>query len=227
MNRWFKLYNTIIDDPKIRAIAPSDRWYFIALLALKNNGTLEEPDDLRDELIALSLGLQIDELEGLQKRLMRWRLVDENWQPINWSKLQSSSDPTAAERQRRFRENQAKSKVVAEQALRNALPVTEQPLPEEEREEEREEKTSARGAGLTDLFDSWWKGYPRKKGKANALSSFKRLKADERNAMLADDLSRRYADTEEQFIPHGSTYVSKKAWMDDLPATGLSDYGEF
>jgi len=91
----------------------------------------------------------------------------------------------------------------------------------------KNQKTSARGAGLSDLFDSWWKGYPRKKGKANALSSFKRLKADERNAMLADDLSRRYADTEEQFIPHGSTYVSRKTWMDDLPATGLSDYGEF
>lgn len=78
-------------------------------------------------------------------------------------------------------------------------------------------KTSARGAGLTDVFESWWKTYPRKKGKADALMAFKKLKAFERDAMLADHLVARYSDTEEQFIPHGSTYVRKKAWLDELP----------
>ena len=217
MTGWFKLYNHIIDDPKIRAIAPGDRWHFVAIMCLENNGTLEEPDELRDELIAISLGLQIDEVEALHKRLMRWRLVDANWHPISWSKLQQAKDKTGAERQRRFRESQAKSKAVAEQALRNALPVTEQPLPEVEREEEKEINTSARGAGLNDVFESWWKTYPRKKGKADALMAFKKLKAFERDAMLADDLATRYSDTEEQFIPHGSTYVRKKAWLDELP----------
>ena len=217
VNGWLKLYNHIIDDPKIRAIAPGDRWHFVAILCLKNNGTLDEPDELRDELVAISLGLQIDEVEALHKRLIRWRLVDANWQPLNWSKLQQAQDKTGAERQRRFREKQAESKAVAEQALRNALPVTKQPLPEVEREEEKEKNTSARGAGLTDVFESWWKTYPRKKGKADALAAFKKLKAFERDAMLADDLATRYSDTEEQFIPHGSTYVRKKAWLDDLP----------
>ena len=137
---WLKLYNTIIDDPKIKAIAPGDRWHFIALLVLKNNGTLDEPDQLRDELIAISLGLQIDEIEALKKRLMKYRLVDENWQPVNWEKLQSAKDKTGAERQRRFRENQAKSKAVAQNAVSNALRNSDTPLPEEEIEVEIEEE---------------------------------------------------------------------------------------
>ena len=138
MRGWLKLYNSIIDDPKIRAIAPCDRWHFIALLVLKNNGTLDEPDDLRDELIGISLGLQVDEVESLKKRLVRYRLVDEEWQPVNWDKLQTTNDPTGADsRQRRFRENQAKSKAVANpNAVSNALRNGDRPLPEEEREEE-------------------------------------------------------------------------------------------
>ena len=91
----------------------------------------------------------------------------------------------------------------------------------------KNQNTSARGAGLSDVFESWWKTYPRKIGKSYALTAFKKLKAFERDAMLADDLVTRYSGTERQYIPHGDTYVRKKAWMDDLPATGLSGYGEF
>ena len=144
MRGWLKLYNSIIDDPKIRAIAPCDRWHFIALLVLKNNGTLDEPDDLRDELIGISLGLQVDEVESLKKRLVRYRLVDEDWQPVNWEKLQTTNDPTGAERQRRFRESQAKSKAIASNAVSNALRNGDRPLPEEEREEEVEEEVEVK-----------------------------------------------------------------------------------
>ena len=60
---------------------------------------------------------------------------------------------------------------------RNALPGNEATVTRRrKREEEKEENTSARGAeaGLTDVFEAWWKTYPRKKGKADALVAFKK-----------------------------------------------------
>lgn len=106
---WFKLHNDIIHDPKIRALAYEDRWHFVALMCLMNDGTLDEPEAIREELVEVCLGLHGVDLASLKKRLVRLRLIDQNWTPVNWGKRQESKDKTAAARMRKYRESLKKS----------------------------------------------------------------------------------------------------------------------
>lgn len=120
--KWFKVYAEIIHDPKIRALAYEDRWHFVALMALTCDGTLDEPDDLRDELVSVALGLHGIDLEKAKARLIRLRLIGDDWKPTRWEKRQASADPTSAERQRRWKESRAQSKAYEDHAVSNALP---------------------------------------------------------------------------------------------------------
>lgn len=102
--KWFKVHNEIIHDPKIRALAFEDRWHFVAIMCLTNDGTLDEPAELRDELVSVALGLHGVDLEKCKARLLRLRLIGPDWKPCKWDERQESSDPKAAERMRRYRE---------------------------------------------------------------------------------------------------------------------------
>ena len=119
--KWFKVHAEIINDPKIRALAFEDRWHFVAVMALTADGTLDEPAELRDELVSVALGLHGIDLEKAKARLMRLRLIGEDWKPTRWEKRQASADPTSAERQRRYKESVAQSKSCKSETVSNAL----------------------------------------------------------------------------------------------------------
>lgn len=109
MAGWLKLHYEIVHDPKIRALAFEDRWHFVALLCAKGEGLLDEPQDVAATMVEVTLGLHGKDLESLKQRLLRLRLIDENWHPRNWEKRQESKDKTAAERMRKYRESKKKS----------------------------------------------------------------------------------------------------------------------
>jgi hypothetical protein len=139
--KWFKVHAEIIHDPKIRALAFEDRWHFVAVMALTADGTLDEPAELRDELVSVALGLHGIDLEKAKARLMRLRLIGGDWKPIQWEKRQASADPTSAERQRRWKESRAQSKAYEDNTVSNALPngASNGQKKKEKREEELEE----------------------------------------------------------------------------------------
>lgn len=139
--KWFKVHAEIIHDPKIRALAFEDRWHFVAIMALTADGTLDEPAELRDELVSVALGLHGIDLEKAKARLMRLRLIGDDWKPTRWEKRQASADPTSAERQRRWKESRAQSKAYEVEAVSNALPngASNGQKKKEKREEELEE----------------------------------------------------------------------------------------
>lgn len=98
--QWCRLWVDIVDDPKLLVLAPSDRWYYIALVALKRTGMLDEPDsdEARDKKVGLRLRLDNNERDDLRLRLMAERLIDGRWQPIaylnrppNWTDIASSA----------------------------------------------------------------------------------------------------------------------------------------
>lgn len=102
--QWFRLYSRIIDDKKIKLLAFEDRWHFVALCCLKSSGELEEPDrELRMRQVAVSLGVQLSELDEIGRRLRAVKLVDEDLQPVNWDKLQFKHE-TSTKRVREYRE---------------------------------------------------------------------------------------------------------------------------
>lgn len=115
---WLRLYADTVDDDKLRLLAFEDRWHFIAILCCKAKGIIDSADSLLYRRMAVRLGLSSRELEEVARRLEEVGLVDATTlQPLNWDKRQflSDTDPTNAERQKRFRESEK-----GRNALRNA-----------------------------------------------------------------------------------------------------------
>ena len=101
---WFRLYRDIIHDDKIKLLAFEDRWHFVAILCMKCDGLLDEPEsDVKDRRIAVNLGVQVRELGEIRRRLVEVGLVDETLNPLAWDELQFKSD-SSAERVRAYRE---------------------------------------------------------------------------------------------------------------------------
>ncbi|MDZ7789403.1 MAG: hypothetical protein U5L08_02695 [Xanthomonadales bacterium] len=70
-------------------------------------------------------------------------------------------------------------------------------------------------------FDDFWKAYPRKEGKAQALKSWKRQKLDSIADEIIADVKARLEDPGQwkgkgkQYLPHGSTFVYQRRWEDE------------
>ena len=107
--RWFRVYADIIDDDKLGLLAFQDRWHFVAILALKASGLLDDECDpsLKYRRVAYKLGIAGNELDELRKRLADVGLIDrETMQPCRWADRQFEND-TSRERQRRYRERKS------------------------------------------------------------------------------------------------------------------------
>jgi len=137
--QWFRTYAEIINDPKLLLIAPSDRWYFIGILAMKCSAVLDKtPPEKLDRVICQQLRLTNDEWNECSRRLRDEGLIDSDYQPINWNKRQFKSD-TSSDRVRKHRLK----------LLRN---VSETP-PETETETEAEtDKTLTQSSGKIPTF---------------------------------------------------------------------------
>ena len=118
---WLRLYTDTVDNEKIRLLAFEDRWHYIALLCLKQQGILDNNNELRQRKIAVKLGVQLRELDEIKRRLLDVELIDEEFSPIGWNNHQfkSDSDPTNAKRQKRYRENKKLKTVTGSNASSN------------------------------------------------------------------------------------------------------------
>lgn len=124
-NQWFRLYNDICTDIKIKLLAFEDRWHYVAILSFKSSGELDKeyPNDLKDRMIAMHLGLSLSESDGVKKRLSEVGLIDQNWQPIKWDYRQFISD-SSAERTRKYRQNKAHAEDETSQDSHSDVTVT-------------------------------------------------------------------------------------------------------
>ena len=156
MSRWFRFYDDAINDPKILKL--SDKlfrfWVGILCLASKKNGMLPANDE-----IALLLRMKSNKVDALFKNLITAGLIDIDEtgnRPHNWVGRQYKSDvtdPTAAERQRRYRYGKK----------RNATVTVKRPDTDTDTDTDTEKKeTKEAGASLgarkraTRLSAEWW-----------------------------------------------------------------------
>lgn len=136
-NPWFRLYNEIIDDWKIRLLAFEDRWHYVAILCIKNSGDLDKGLDEAQlfKLMAIKLGVHSHDLESIRDRLMEGGLIDSMWQPLAWSERQFKTD-SSTERVRAYRERQKKRKPEQEngtsETARNVTVTAQEPETEPE-----------------------------------------------------------------------------------------------
>lgn len=126
--QWFRLFASLIDNEAIRLLAFEDRWHYVALHCLKAQGVLDAGDEpaMLQRKVGVKLGLQLRELEAAAARLDELGLIDaDSFQPADWNSQQFASvtDPTAAARMRRYRENKKKQKQEVG-GVTGTLPVT-------------------------------------------------------------------------------------------------------
>ena len=72
-----------------------------------------------------------------------------------------------------------------------------------------------------DRFDIFWKQYPRKVAKPNALKAWNKIKPDDDvlKKMLAAINSQGLSSREIQFVPHPASWLNAKRWEDEISAT--------
>lgn len=76
---WFRMYQDIIDDERLRLLKFEDRWHFVALLCCNCKRIIEQSNkELMRRMVAVKLGLDIESLNEVVKRLAEVGLVDEN-----------------------------------------------------------------------------------------------------------------------------------------------------
>lgn len=138
---WLRLYDDILDEPKIQMLPDQAFRMLINLwcLAKRNNGILV--DDINS--LAFSLRWPAGRVKSTLKILVDTGLVDAcegGFEPHNWSGRQFESDHNAAERMRRYRARNRDGALRNEK--RNVLHNSDVLYTETETETETEQKVS-------------------------------------------------------------------------------------
>jgi hypothetical protein len=161
MSRWFRMYDEVLDDPKVQRLTGEDfkAWVNILCLASRHDGALPSVED-----IAFALRLNDQKTGKLLARLVSVGLLDEagsGFSPHGWSERQYKSD-VSTERVKRFRKRSKK----------HGETVAETPPDTEADTESSETKVS--GAAAPDAEAVFWRDAkaflkPKVKGDPGAL----------------------------------------------------------
>ena len=87
-------------------------------------------------------------------------------------------------------------------------------------------RTRARETDTTDeTFDFFWKEYPKKVAKQDAVKAWKKLKPDDDLVVKVLEGLSRWKESDEwkrnngQYIPHPATWINGKRWEDEVPVS--------
>lgn len=137
MSRWFRIYDDVINDPKVLRLPEAMRWHWVAVLcvASKNDGEMPSIDD-----VALHLRMNKHKAAAVLAGLHNAELLDKTetgFVPHNWNGRQYKSD-VSTPRVKRFRER--------ERNVSETPPETEADT-EADTEAEKKEAPSLRSGG--------------------------------------------------------------------------------
>ena len=123
MSHWFRVYDDLVDEPKIQRLEPALFKALINLWCLTSaNGGVLPPIDV----IAFKLRMKPQKAQRILDRLKAQGLFEDDetgTHPHNWAGRQHKSDvedPTAAQRMRRHRNRQRNDSVTRPVTLRSS-----------------------------------------------------------------------------------------------------------
>lgn len=213
-NPWFRLYSKTITDTKLIAVTEALRWRYVALLCIQCNG---EYETMPDDEIALALRITEEEWLSTKEIFIKRKLLDSDGTITSWEKLQYISDlkdPTAAERQKRYRDNKRNN--------RNATVTSRSP--ESDTDTDKTSKTNVRSS--TSRFDEFWNIWPKTARKVAKSAAYKKWVAKKLDA-IADqiiahvDSMKKTKQWIDGFEPAPLTYINQGRWADEV-FTGAS-----
>lgn len=193
MSRWFRMYDDVINDPKVMRLDPALRWHWVGVLcvASKGGGVVPAAGD-----VAFALRMGEGEAVAILASLVSAGLLDRREDgeliPHNWGDRQYQSD-SSAERMRRHRDKQRAAKASVGDVAGDGTgdgtgdgacdvtcddrrdvtgdeggDVTETFQNRTEAETEKKELSRSivadRPARGPSRFDEFWKAYPRREG---------------------------------------------------------------
>lgn len=238
MSRWFRMYDDVINDPKVMRLAPAMRWQWVAVLcaASKNGGAVPSVADL-----AFSLRMSEDEASAILGALQMAGLVDDvegGLVPHNWEGRQYQSD-TSAERMRRHRDKKrgeqsdVTSNVTSDvtSPVTSDVTVTVQNRTEADTDQKEVSRPKDRPERVPSRFDEFWLAYPRRDGpnprkpaevKFNSLVKTgldPQMMIDAAKKLAADEGARGNIGT--RFIPQAVTWLNQNRWTDHAAVSAL------
>jgi DNA-binding transcriptional ArsR family regulator len=214
MSRWFRVYDDLVDDPKVQRLSGEMVKSLLNLwcLASQNDGTLPAADD-----IAFKLRMTPTKVAKLLSVLGECGLIDSDetgLRPHNWSGRQYKSD-VSNERVKRFRER----KCNVTSTVTATPPETEQIQNTDSETEQKDKSARTRADDWPENFgDLFWQAYPRKEEK---ISAMKKLAAIRKSGIVtfADLIAgvKRYCDQqrEPQFTKQPTVWLNKGCWADE------------
>jgi len=162
--QWFRVYNEILDDPKIAKMDGETFRCFIYLLAVVSEQETEGVLEMSVEDVAWRLRVSQDMLSQSITYMVNNKIIKKEKNKIiiiNWSKRQFSSDDVST-RVKRFRKKQRN---VTGNVTCNVIDT------DTDTDTDTEKKFS-----YTQEFETFWKAYPKKSGSKKAASdSWKKL----------------------------------------------------
>jgi hypothetical protein len=213
MTRWFRLYDDVLNDPKVQRLSGDTFKFWINMLCIasKNGGVLPSIEDM-----AFALRVSNDVCSSLIDELKTCGLIDGSKRlvPHGWEKRQYKSD-TSTDRVKRFRE---RSRNVTETVNETAPDTDTETDTETDKNQKKIPKKRDRSAGSAE-FENFWSVYPRKINRAVALKAFeKATRKTEADLIITAVRGYKFAD-DEQFIPHPATWLNQERWIDGTPTS--------
>ena len=213
MTRWFRLYDDVLNDPKVQRLSGESFKFWINMLCIasKNGGVLPGIEDM-----AFALRVSNDVCTSLIDELKTCGLIDggKRLVPHGWEKRQYKSD-TSTDRVKRFRE---RSRNVTETVSETAPDTDTETDTETDKNQKKILKKRDRSAGSAE-FENFWLVYPRKINRAVALKAFeKATRKTEADLIITAVRGYKFAD-DEQFIPHPATWLNQERWIDGTPTS--------
>lgn len=92
---------------------------------------------------------------------------------------------------------------------------------EKAKEKDKDKAKDKKIACVRDPFDDFWKAYPKKVGKGDAMKAFAKVKAADREKLIPalekQKKSKQWLTEGGRFIPNPSTWLNQQRWEDELP----------
>lgn len=211
MSRWFRFYDTALDDPKVQRL-PGElfkAWVNLLCLASRNSGRLPDLPD-----VSFALRISEADVESIVSKLSVAGLMDateDGWTPHNWEKRQYKSD-SSTERVREHR--------------RNVTPTVSETLPAtfplcSVSESVNKEPQSKKVSAIDEAFGDFWSAYPKREGanpRKPAFDKFRRLQRDGVHSADMIAAAKRYraemAGKDAKFIAQTVTWLNQERWLD-------------
>lgn len=216
MSRWFRFYDDAINEPKLLKLSDAlyRAWVGVLCIASKNDGALPPTDD-----VALLLRMKPEKAEAVLVELIKAGLLDQDEtgkRPHNWNARQYKSD-VSNERVARYRKRRGNGEC---NVTGNGTVTA------SETESDTEAETEQNKDSVAVDFERWWKAYPKRVGRGQAVRAFKRALTQATLEELVAGASRYAADPNRkpEYTKHPTTWLNGECWRDEAePFSGQAD----